>query len=151
MKKMMNFLVPVKFVAGGVLAGLLGFYMVVGALYAYLRGLDFVYSIPFAFVIQGAVLAILIAAVWELCMGDTIIKKWRFVARAWLFNGLLAVLVGVCFATSFVLPADWAYVWLTGAGVITVGFAVMAGLYEWYCRRVGKRYTEALHRYQEIR
>jgi len=34
MKKLINFVMPMKLIAGGVLFGLIGFYMVVGALYA---------------------------------------------------------------------------------------------------------------------
>jgi len=52
MKKMMTFVMPVKLIAGGILAGLIGFYMVVGALYARFTGVEFDYSIPFAFTLH---------------------------------------------------------------------------------------------------
>jgi len=149
MKKLMAFVMPIKFVAGGVLAGLIGFYMVVGTIYARFTGAEFEYSIPFAFIIQGAVLAIAIAILWEVFFGETIIKKWRFFRRALAFNLSLLLFIAICFLTSFALPIDWAYLWLIGTGAITLGISVMSGLNEIYCRKTGKRYNEMLRIYQE--
>jgi len=148
-KKLIAFLVPIKFIAGGVLAGLIGFYMVVGTVYARFTGAEFEYSIPFAFIVQGAVLAITIAVLWEVCFGERLIKKWRFFKRAMMFNISLMLLVAVCFSTSFALPADWSYLWLIGSGIIALGIAVMSGLNEVYYRRTGARYNEMLRIYQE--
>jgi len=149
MKKMLDFVMPVKLIAGGVLFGLIGFYMVVGTLYARIRGAEFEYSIPFAFIIQGAILAIAIAVLWEVFFGEMIIKKWRFFKRALIFNLSLFLLVMICFLTSFVLPTDWAHLWLIGTGIITLGIAVMSGLNEVYYRKTGKQYNEMLRIYKE--
>jgi hypothetical protein len=149
MKKLMDFVIPLKFIAGGILAGLIGFYMVVGTLYAKITGLEFEYSIPFAFILQGAALATAIAVLWEIFFGENIIKKWRFLHRALSFNFLLIILIAICFLTSFALPTDWAYLWLIGVGCIALGIAVMSGLIEVYCRKTGERYNEILRIYQK--
>ena len=146
---MMKFIVPLKFIAGGVFAGLIGFYMVVGALYAHITDAAFEYSIPFAFIIQGAALSMGIALLWGLCFEDAVIKNWRFFKRALLFNILLVGLVAVCFLTAFALPSDGATLWLAGAGVLALGFSVMAALYELYCRKTGQRYNELLRIFQQ--
>jgi len=149
MKKLMTFVMPVKFIAGGIFSGLIGFYMVVGTLYARFAGVEFEYSIPFAFILQGAALAIAIAVLWEIFFGEAIIKKWRFFKRALMFNLMLILLIAVCFLTSFALPTDWAYLWLIGGGVLALGIAVMSGLNEIYCRRTGARYNEMLQIYKD--
>jgi len=149
MNKLMALVIPMKFIAGGVLAGLIGFYMVVGTVYARFTGAEFDYSIPFAFIIQGAALAVAIAILWEVFFGDLVIKKWRFITRALIFNLSLILLVVVCFVTSFALPSDWAYLWLIGAGAITLGIAVMSGLNEIYYRKTGERYNEMLRIYKQ--
>jgi len=149
MKKMIDFVMPIKFIAGGVFCGLIGFYMVVGTLYARLTGAAFEYSIPFVFLLHGVVLAIAIALLWEVFFGEVIIKKWRFFKRALVFNLLLIFLIVVCFLTSFALPEAWAYLWLIGVGIITLGIAIISGLSEVYYRKTGERYTEILRIYKE--
>jgi len=149
MKKLMAFVIPIKFIAGGILAGLIGFYMVVGIFYARFTGAEFEYSIPFAFILQGAALAIAIAILWEVFYGGKIIKKWRFFKRALAFNLSLIFLIAICFLTSFALPTDWAHLWLIGVGSIALGMAIMSGLNEIYYRRTGERYNEMLRIYQE--
>jgi len=148
MKKLMDFVMPIKMIAGGVLVGLVGFYMVVGTIYARFSGVEFEYSVPFAFIIQGAVLALAIALLWELFLGETIIKKWRFFKRAIGFNLSLLVLVVLCFVTSFALPTDWANLWLIGTYAITIGMAVIVGLSEIYFRKTGRHYTQTLRAFQ---
>ena len=140
---------PMKLIAGGVLFGLIGFYMVVGSLYAHFSGTEFEHSIPFAFIWQGAALAIAIAILWEVFFGETIIKKWRFFKRALMFNTSLISLIAICFLTSFALPTDWAYLWLIGTVAITFGIAVMSGLNELYYKKTGERYVEILNAYKK--
>jgi len=101
MRKLIAFVMPMKLIAGGVLFGFIGFYMVIGTLYAWLVGAEFEYSIPFAFILQGAALAIAIAILWEVSFGEAVIKKWRFFKRALLFNLSLVMLTALCFITSF--------------------------------------------------
>lgn len=149
MKKLMNFVMPLKLIAGGILFGMIGFYMVVGTLYTRFAGVEFEYSIPFAFIVQGAVLAVLIATLWEVFFGETLIIKWRFYQRALVFNVALILLVTVCFLTSFVLPSDWAHLWLIATVAISTGIAVMSGLNEIYYRKTGERYNEFLRAYKE--
>jgi len=149
MKKMMDFIIPIKLIAGGVLFGFIGFYMVVGMLYAQFAGIEFERSIPFAFIAQGAVLSIVIAFLWEICFGEAIIRKWRFFKRALAFNLSLMLLIIACVLTSFALPTDWAYLWIVGTGVIAAGIAVMSLLNEIYCRKTGKQYNEMLRIYKE--
>jgi len=149
MRKFVDFIMPIKLIAGGVLAGLIGFYMVVGTLYARISGADFEYSIPFAFILQGAAIAICIAALWEVFFGEVVIKKWRFFKRALTFNAALVALIIACFFTSFALPSDWAYLWLIGTVVIAAGMGVMSCLAEVYYRKTGERYNEMLRVYKE--
>jgi len=151
MKKFMSFIMPMKLIAGGIFAGLIGFYMVVGTLYTQFTGAAFEYSIPFAFIIQGAVLAVAIATLWGVFFGEMVIKKWRFFKRAFAFNLSLIIVIALCVLTSFALPmpGDWAYLWLIGAGIIALGISVMSGLNEIYYRKTGERYTEMLHLYQQ--
>ena len=149
MKKIMDFVMPIKLIAGGILFGLIGFYMVVGTLYARIMGVGFEYSIPFAFIIQGAALSIIIAVLWEIFFGEVLIKKWRFFKRALVFNFLLTLLIVICFLTSFVLPSDWAYLWLIGTGILAFGIAIMSLLNEIYYRKTGKQYNEILRVYKE--
>ena len=148
MKKLVDFVMPMKLIAGGVLAGLIGFYMVVGAIYARVSGADFEYSIPFAFIIQGAVLAICIAVLWEVFFCEIIIRKLRFFPRVLMFNASLAALIAASVLTSSVLSSDWAYLWLTGATAIAIGIGVIACLAEVYFRKTGQRYNELLRAYQ---
>ena len=149
MRKLMAFVIPIKFIAGGVLAGLMGFYMVVGTLYAQLTGAEFEYSIPFAFILQGATLAVAIAVLWEMFFGEKIITKWRFFKRALAFNLSLILLIAICFFTSFALPTDWAHIWLIGVGCIALGIAVLSGLNEIYYRKTSERYNDMLRIYQK--
>ncbi|MCL2373600.1 MAG: hypothetical protein FWC78_09415 [Defluviitaleaceae bacterium] len=149
MKKLMDFVMPIKLIAGGILFGIIGFYMVVGSLYAHFTEAEFEYSIPFAFIVQGAVLAVAVALLWVILFGDTVIKKWRFFKRALVFNALLVALVAICFVTSIVLPLGWAHLWLVGTVVICLGISIMSGLNEIYCRRTGQRYNEMLRIFKE--
>ncbi|MCL2405488.1 MAG: hypothetical protein FWC92_08075 [Defluviitaleaceae bacterium] len=149
MKKLIATVIPLKLIAGGILFGLIGFYMVVGTLYARLTSADFEYSVPFAFIIQGAVLAIAIAVLWEVFFGENVITKWRFFRRAIAFNFALIVLVAICYLTSFALPTGWEHLWLIGTAVITLGIAVMSGLNEIYYRKTGARYNEMLRIYKQ--
>jgi len=148
MKNLIDFVMPIKLIAGGVLFGIIGFYMVVGTLYAQFTGVEFEYSIPFAFILQGAILSVAIAVLWEAFFGEVIIKKCRFFKRALLFNLSLILLIIACFFTSFALPTDWSYLWLAGAAIITLGIAVMSVLNEIYYRKTGKHYNKMLAKYK---
>jgi len=149
MKKLITFVMPMKLIAGGILFGLIGFYMVVGMLYARFTGVAFEHSVPFAFIWQGAILAVAIAILWEMFFGEAIIKKWRFFKRALFFNVSLVFLVALCFLTSFALPTDWAHLWLIGTGSISLGIAVISALNEIYYKKTGARYVEILNTYKK--
>ena len=149
MKKLIAFIMPVKFVAGGILFGLIGMYMVAGTINARLTGAEFEYSVPFSFILQGAVLAIIVAALVEVFFGETVIKKWRFFKRALFFGLSLIILIVVGVLISFTLRGDaWVYLWLIGIIVITMGI-IVAGATEIYYRKTGERYTELLRAYKE--
>jgi len=150
MKKLMDIVMPIKMIAGGILVGLIGFYMVVGTIYAQISGAEFEYSVSFAFIIQSAVLAVVISLLWQIFLGEVVIKKWRFFKRAIVFNLSLLVVIVLCFFASFALPipGELSYLWLIGACCITVGIAIIAALNEIYYRRTGKHYTEMLQVFQ---
>ena len=149
MKKLIAFVMPMKLIAGGVLFGFIGFYMVVGILHARFTGAEFAHSIPFAFIWQGAILAVAIAILWEVSFGEVIIKKWRFFKRALLFNISLISLIVICFFMSFALPTDWAYLWLISVVSIGLGVAIMSSLNELYYKKTGERYVEILNAYKK--
>jgi len=151
MKNLITFVMPVKMIAGGVLFGFIGFYMVFGILYSRFTGAEFEHSVPFTFIWQGAALAIAIAISWEVFFGDAVIKKWRFFKRALMFNLSLIILTTICFIVSFALPTDWDYLWFVGIVAITLGMAIISGLFEIYYRKAGEKYNEMLQIYKKKR
>ena len=149
MRKLMAFVMPVKLVAGGILFGLIGLTMVVSTLHARLTGVEFDYSLPFSFILQGAVLAVIVASLLELFFGETLIKKWRFFKRAKMFCLSLIPLIVILFFLPFALRSEaWLYLWFIGIVVIAMGI-IVAGITEVYYRKTGERYTEILRAYKE--
>jgi hypothetical protein len=148
MKKLMDFLMPIKFFAAMIFVGLMCLYMVSGIIYAHFADVDFYYSIPFVFAIQGLVLSLLIALMWEVFFGDVIIKKWRFFRRIVMFKMSLLVLFAVCFLTSFGIPTHWTGAWFIAILCLMTGIIAIAGLSELNHKKTGKRYTEVLRAYQ---
>ena len=149
MRKLVNFVTPVKAFAGMMFAGLIILYMVTGTAYAAITGAAFDYSVPFVFILQGLVLTMIIALLRELILGDRIIKSWRFFRRVIVFGISLMVLLAVCFLVVFAIPSNWAYLWLIAVGVLMLGMIVIFGISEIYYQKTGDWYTEMLGIYKE--
>ncbi|MCL2363762.1 MAG: hypothetical protein FWC71_03760 [Defluviitaleaceae bacterium] len=147
MKKLIEFSIPLKAFAAMILAGILVLYMVSGVAYTLLTDADFEYSIPFAFVIQGAVLSMLISVLWGVFLSDVLIKKWRFALRITLFAASLLPLLALCFFVFMTIPADWTLPWLLALGGIVKFVIFLAFLHEWNYKKTGERYTQALQQY----
>jgi phosphatidylserine synthase len=148
MKKMMAFVLPLKSMAAMIFAGFICLYMGSSILYAVFTGIEFNYSIPFVFILQGLVLSVLISILWELFFSNIIIKKWRFFLRHLIFELSLLALLAVCFFTFLAIPTDWAKLWLLVVGIIGVGIITISSISEMYYKKTGKRYTEMLKTYK---
>jgi hypothetical protein len=148
MKKIMAFELPIKAMAAMIFAGFICLYMISGILYAVVTGMEFNYTIPFVFVLQGLGLSVLISILWELFFGNIIIKKWRFFLRHLMFEISLVGLLAVCFLTFLAIPTDWAKLWLIVVGIVAVGVITISSIGEMYYKKTGKRYTEILKTYK---
>ena len=147
MKKLINLSIPLKAFASMIFAGILVLYMVSGVAYTTFTGAYFDYAIPFAFVIQGAVLSMLISVLWGIFLSDVLIKKWRFALRLTLFAASLLPLLALCFFTFMTIPADWTVPWLLALAGIAKFVIFLALLHEWHYKKTGARYTQALQQY----
>jgi len=149
MKKLITWSIPLKAFASMIFAGILVLYMVSGVAYTTFTGAEFDYAIPFAFIIQGAVLSMLISVLWSVFLSDTLIKKWRFALRITLFAVSLLPLLVLCVLTFMTIPADWTLPWLLALGGIAKFVIFLAFLHEYHYKKTGDSYTRALHQYLE--
>ena len=140
---------PLKMFASAIFAGFIILYMVSGVGYAYFAGVeDFIYAVPFVFVMQGFLLAALISLLWGVLFSDIFIKKWRTSARLIVFAVLLMILLAICVLTFMAIPTDWANLWLITNGCIGLGLIVFAAVNEIRFKATGRRYTEVLNKYK---
>jgi len=147
MKKLIQLSIPLKAFASMIFAGILVLYMVSGVAYTTFTGADFDYAIPFAFIIQGAVLSMLISVLWSVFLDDVLIKRWRFAVRLTLFAVSLLPLMALCFFTFMTIPADWTVPWLLALAGISKFVIFLAFLHEYHYKKTGERYTQALQQY----
>ena len=148
MEKLLDFFMPLKMFASAIFAGFMILYMVSGVVYAYIADVDFVYSVPFVFVLQGLLLAAMISLLWALLFSDILLKNWRISPRLIIFSVFLMALFAVCVLTFVAIPTDWANLWLITNGCVGFGFIVFAAVNELRFKATGKRYTEVLKRFQ---
>jgi len=148
LKRLTEFVMPLKMFASAIFAGFMILYMVSGVVYAYVTGDDFTYAVPFVFVLQGLLLSALISLVWGILFSDILIKKWRCFPRLIIFSVSLMVLLAVCVLTFIAIPTDWANLWLITNGCIGVGLIVFAIINEIRLKATGRRYTELLKNFQ---
>ena len=148
MKKLIDFSMPLKMFASAIFAGFMILYMISGVAFAYVTGEDFTYAVPFAFVLQGLLLAALISLVWGIFFSDIFIKKWRCFPRLIAFSISLMILLAVCVLTFIAIPTDWAQLWLITNGCVGFGLIVFAIINEIRLKATGKRYTEILNKYK---
>ncbi|MCL2826193.1 MAG: DUF3488 domain-containing protein [Eggerthellaceae bacterium] len=149
MKKFVAFIVPVKAFAAYIFAGLMCLYMAAGALYATAwADPAFAFNIPFVFVIEGAVLSLLIALLWAAIFNEKANQKRRWFPRLILFSVLLFALLAVCLLVFVAMPTNEAKLWLAVAGFFVCCTILVSILVEAYYKVTGKRYTEILKEYQ---
>lgn len=148
MKKILSLVIPVKSFAALIFTGLMCAYMVTGGLYAVIMNQPFDYVIPFIFILQGLVMAVIISIMWSVLFSDTVIKKMRYLPRLIIFSLSLLAVLAVCLLIFLAIPTDWAKLWLIVAGIIAAGVIVLSVLGELHLKATGKRYTEILKDYK---
>jgi len=148
MKKLVALSIPLKAFASMIFAGIIILYMVSGFAYTTITGNAFDYAIPFAFVIQGALLSTIISLLWGVFLSDVIIKKWRFAKRCIMFMLSLILFLALCFFTFLAIPADWTMPWFIALLAVSVFVVILAILSETYFRKTGEHYTQVLKAYQ---
>jgi hypothetical protein len=131
------------------MVGLILAYIISGALYSSIKQVQFEDTMPFIFILRDLLLAILIAAFWQIFLTDYVIKKMRYYLRIILFVGTLSILMLGFFAIYYVAPVDWAKLWLIIAGLFVLLIAVISIACEFYFRKTGKQYTEISEEYKK--
>lgn len=132
-----------------IFAGIMSLYMISGVIYAAITNNPFESAIPFIFVIQGMVLSLGIAALWEIFLNDTLIKNWRFAKRCIAFKLALIPLLALCFFTFLAIPINWVLPWFIALVGISMGIVILAMVSEVYFKKTGIRYTQILQTYQK--
>lgn len=148
MKKLMQFVMPVKTLAAMIFAGLMCAYVVVGALYAAIFYPQFEFTVPFIFVIQGIIMSVVIAGLWEVLLGDGWIKKMRYLPRLVIFAALMIIVLTLGLLTFVPWHTNEAKLWLVVTGLVITAIGVLSIIGEMYYRYTGKKYTEILKKYQ---
>jgi len=132
-----------------VFTGLILAYIILGFLFSTIEHVQFTNNMPFIFILRDLLLAILIAAFWQIFLTDFIIKKMRYYLRIIFFVGILSILLFGFFMIFYVAPVDWAKLWLIIAGLFVILIAIISIVCELYFRKTGKRYTEKLEEYKK--
>lgn len=148
MKKMMSYILPAKTFAAMIFTGFICLYMMTGSIYAVVTGESFDYAIPFAFVLQGLILSLLISLLWAALFNNTMDRKLRYFPRLLLFSFALTVAFAVSLLTFVAIPTGWTKIWLIADGCVAVGVIILSFISEVYYKATGKRYTELLKEYQ---
>ncbi|WP_088809126.1 MULTISPECIES: hypothetical protein [Listeria] len=146
MNKIMAYILPMKNFAAMIFAGFIILYMVTGVLFGAIYNTDFDYKIPFTFVLQGLVLALLISCLWSILFNNK--RKSRTFIRLIIFAIILIGLVKISALALLTLSLQWVSLWIAVTAIIAVGLIVIAILGELFFRKEGKRYTEKLKEYQ---
>ena len=148
MKKLVEFIMPIKFFAAMAFFGLIALYVAGGILYVIVTGNAIEYAVPFVYVLQSAVLSLVIAALWALFFNETVSKRWRFFLRYTLFSLILFALLTVCFFTFLAIPSEWVKLVLAAAVVVFIGTTIFLTINELHYRKTGERYMEILNVYK---
>lgn len=146
MNKMMAFVLPMKNFAAMIFSGFIILYMVTGVFYGSIYKQTFDYKIPFTFVLQGLVLALLISYFWFILFHPK--RKSRTFIRLIAFAMIVFGLVNFSALLLFAASTEWAALWMVTTMMISIGVIIIALLGEYFFRKEGKRYTEKLKDYQ---
>jgi len=148
MKKLIGFTLRIKTPAAMIFSGLICLYVVAGFLYGAFFESEFVFAIPFIFILEAVGLSLLISILWGVFFTDEVIKKWRYFPRLILFSLSLLALLFICLLVFFAFHTNEAKLWLIVAGAFAAGVAGLSVICEIYFRVTGKRYTEILKEYK---
>jgi len=148
MRKLTEFVMPIKVFAAMIFFGLIGLYVMSGMLYILITGEAITYAVPFAFIFQSAGISAGIALLWGLFFSETIARKSRFFLRYILFALLMLTTITICFFTFLAVPASWIWPWFLSTAIIFIGTTVFLSLNEFYFRKTGERYVEILNTYK---
>jgi len=149
MRKLTEFVMPIKVFAAMIFFGLIGLYVASGILYATVMGGVVEYAVPFVFVFQSAGMSAVIALLWALFFSEGILKNRRFFLRYTLFTLSLLLVLAICFFTFLAVPIEWARLWFLVAFVIVAGVTVFLSFNEFYLKKTGERYVEILNAYKK--
>jgi len=149
MRKMTEFVMPIKVFAAMMFFGLIILYVIGGMLHNVLTGEVIEYAVPFIFVFQSAGLSIAIAAIWVLFFNESIIKKWRFFPRYILFALSTMAVLAISFFTFLNVPSEWSTSLLIATLTIFIGTTIFLSINELYYRKTGERYVEILNVYKK--
>jgi len=149
MKKLIELMIPVKSFAAMLFAGFVCLYMAGGVFVATFIDGDFSYSITFLHLIFGIGFTMAISLLWGVAFSNTVIKKWSFAKREFIFVVLLAALAaGGMLKIKWFFASEWTPLLLVVAGAI-LGFVIVLSLVsEWYFQKTSIRYTSMLKAYQ---
>ena len=150
MRKLTEFVIPIKVFAAMIFCGMIGLYVASGVLYAAITGSTLEHAaIPFVFVFQSAGITIVISLLWALFFNESLFKKQRFFMRYTLFSLSMFAILTVCFFTFLAVPAEWARFWLLATLIVFAGTTVFMSLNELFYRKTGERYVEILNTYKK--
>jgi len=149
MKTLTFYLMQIKTFAAWIFSGMICLYMAGGALYQWIYSdPNFNYTIPFIFLLEGIVLALVIPVLYGLFFSEMVIKKWRYFPRLVLFVLSLLILLALCVLVFFAVPTYWAKLWWLAIGAAAAIIVLLSIIAELYFLKTGKRYTEILKNYK---
>jgi len=148
MRKLTEFVMPIKVFAAMIFFGLVGLYVSSGVLYTFFTGEAIAYAVPFVFIIQSAGISAVVALLWGLIFRSAV-RKSRFFLRYILFALLLLTTLVICFFTFLAVPISWVWFWFGATFTIFLGVTVFLGLNELYYKKTGQRYVEILNTYKK--
>jgi len=149
MKKLVEFVMPIKVFAAMMFFGLIVLYVVSGIAYAIITGQAIDYAVPFVFIFQSLGLSVVIALLWELLFNESIIKNWRFFRRYTMFSLSMLTLLMVCFFTFLAVPIEWARYWMFATLAFFAGTTVFFSLNELHYKKTGEQYMAVLNTYKK--
>jgi len=148
MRRLTEFVMPIKVFAAMIFFGLIGLYVMSGILYRIITGEAIVYAVPFLFIFQSAGVSVVIALIWGAFFHGSAIRKSRFFLRYLLFTLLMFTAFVVCFFTFLAVPVEWTWLWFGSTAIIFTGTTVFLSLNELYYKKTGERYVEILNTYK---
>ena len=149
MRKLTEFVMPIKVFAAMIFFGLIGLYVASGILYTFFTGEAIAYAVPFVFIFQSAGISAVVALLWGLIFSGSTVRKSRFFLRYILFALLLFTALIICFFTFLAVPISWVWFWFGATFTIFLGVTVFLGLNELYYKKTGTRYVEILNTYKK--